>query len=281
LSVAEAIEVARLRSFLGGEVEALPTERPFRAPHHTVTPAGMVGAGARGWAGEAVLAHNGVLFLDELSEFDRATLDTLRQPLEDGVVTITRARTTTTCGTRFILLAATNPCPCGMSGERCTCSETELARHRRRVSGPLLERIDLIAYMRRPGGGASARPLTSSAEARERVLAARERQRSRAPSGEPYLNAVIAAGALRMHARLDERAASLLRMAADRGLLSARGTERVLRVARTIADLQESARVSDVHVGAAVALRPVAGAPAPTSRARNPRHTLRSLTAGA
>src|SRR5262249_9503825 len=162
---------------------------------------------------------NGVLFLDELSEFDRATLDTLRQPMEDGAVTITRARTTASCETRFMLLAATNPCPCGMEGDTCTCTEMELARHRRRLSGPLLDRIDLVGCMRRPGsGGLDAPPLTSSAEARQRVLAARERQRSRAPAGAPHLNAVVPASALRVHAQLDERGTALLRTAAERGM---------------------------------------------------------------
>jgi len=174
-----------------------------------------------------------------------------------------------------MLLAATNPCPCGMQDERCTCSETDLARHRRRVSGPLLERIDLIAFMRRTSDGG---PLTTSARARERVLAARELQRSRARDGDPYLNAEVPVSALRTHAELDRRGARLLRRAAERGLLSARGAERVVRVARTIADVQESSRVSAEHVGAAVAMRS-AGALPPAPVERHPDRRLRALGA--
>ena len=131
----------------------LLSERPFRAPHHTITTAGMIGGARRGWIGEAVLAHNGVLFLDELSEFARPTLEALRQPLEDGRVAIVRARHSAVYPARFMLIAATNPCPCGYAGEqeRCRCSEADLARHRRRLSGPLLDRVDLLRARERTG----------------------------------------------------------------------------------------------------------------------------------
>ncbi|HEX5226049.1 MAG TPA: YifB family Mg chelatase-like AAA ATPase [Solirubrobacteraceae bacterium] len=285
LGAREAIAVARIASVAGREVAALPRDRPFRAPHHSITSAGLVG-GAGAAPGEAVLAHGGVLFLDELSEFDRATLDALRQPLEDGVVTIARSRGTTTYPTSFMLIAATNPCPCGWAGtdDRCRCTEAELARHRRRVSGPLLDRLDLFASMAEeaaPGLGAS--PLTTSAAARAEVIAARERQQARVRSvldGDRCSNARMPVGVLREHARLDERGASLLRQAAERGLLSARGAERVLRVARTIADLDASARVSAEHVGSALALRAgsaaaAAARPAPPAASSRPR--LRAL----
>ena len=146
LSHSEAIEVARIHSIAGEREGNLAHSRPFRAPHHSITTAGLIGGAQRGWIGEIVLAHNGVLFLDELSEFARSTLEALRQPLEDGRVAIVRARHSAVYPARFMLVAATNPCPCGYAGasEKCRCSETDIARHRRRLSGPLLDRIDLL-----------------------------------------------------------------------------------------------------------------------------------------
>ena len=150
----EAVEVTRIRSLLGVEVRELARTRPFRAPHHTVTAAGMLGGARAGAPGEVVLAHRGVLFLDELSEFPRSVLESLRQPLEDGRVAIARARHSTVYPARFMLVAATNPCPCGFAGEpeRCRCSPADLARHRRRLSGPLLDRLDLLVNLRRTPG---------------------------------------------------------------------------------------------------------------------------------
>ena len=161
LSSAEAVEVTRIHSYGGSRVEGLAGARPFRAPHHSITAAGLIGGARTGAIGEAVLAHNGVLFLDELSEFARSTLQALRQPLEEGRVAIARARHSAVYPARFMLVAATNPCPCGHAGsERCTCSEMELARQRRRLCGPLLDRIDLVAHMREPGStGADGEPL--------------------------------------------------------------------------------------------------------------------------
>ena len=155
LSRSEAIEVTRIHSITGRLRDgALIRRRPFRAPHHSITTAGLVGGARRGWVGEVVLAHRGVLFLDELSEFARPTLEALRQPLEDGRVAIVRARHSAVYPACFALVAATNPCPCGYleDGERCRCNEADLARHRRRLSGPLLDRIDLVAHLERPGG---------------------------------------------------------------------------------------------------------------------------------
>ncbi|HWJ51149.1 MAG TPA: YifB family Mg chelatase-like AAA ATPase, partial [Solirubrobacteraceae bacterium] len=183
LSTREAIEVTRIHSLmLGTRVEQLARARPFRAPHHTTTAAGLVGGARRGCVGEVVLAHNGVLFLDELSEFSRSALEALRQPLEDGRVAIARASHSAVYPARFMLLAATNPCPCGYAGEleRCGCSEAQLARHGRRLSGPLLDRIDLLVNVTRADARDSqASAPVSSAQARERVLAARERQARR------------------------------------------------------------------------------------------------------
>jgi len=259
LTSAEAVEVTRLHSLTGTRVDALATTRPFRAPHHSITAAGLVGGASRSSIGEVVLAHNGVLFLDELSEFSRASLEALRQPLEDGRVAIARANRSAVFPTRFMLLAATNPCPCGYAGdgERCDCSEAELARHRRRLSGPLLDRIDLLSTLHRdPAQDLRAPALMTSAQAREQVADARARQAARLASDGVAVNAHMDARMLRRHVRLDDRGQEMLRAASARGLLSARGEHRVLRVARTIADLDASGRVRACDLGAALALRP-------------------------
>ena len=154
LTRAEAIEVTRIHSVAGIHAGGLISARPFRAPHHTISPAGLAGGGSPPRPGEATLAHHGVLFLDELSEFQRSSLDALRQPIEDGRVTIVRGQQSLTFPTAFMLVAATNPCPCGFAGvdERCTCGEADLRRHRRRLSGPLLDRMDLLVDVLRPDG---------------------------------------------------------------------------------------------------------------------------------
>ena len=260
LSRSEALEVARLRSVLGDAPRELASDRPFRAPHHSTTTAGLVGGARSGWVGEAVLAHNGVLFLDELSEFARATLDGLRQPLEEGRIAIARARHSAVYPARFMLVAATNPCPCGFAGfaERCNCTEAELARHRRRLSGPLIDRIDLLMPLAGAAQDTAAEaPLTSSSHARERVMLARERQARRLPGGV-LVNAHMDASTLARHVRLDARCDAMLDRARERGLLSTRGRHRVLRVAQTIADLSGRDRVRARDVGAALALRPEA-----------------------
>ncbi len=262
LSRTEAIEVTRIHSVMVSCVEELAISRPFRAPHHSITAAGLIGGASRGSIGEVVLAHNGVLFLDELSEFSRPTLEALRQPLEDGRVAIARARHSAVYQARFMLLAATNPCPCGYAGEgdRCSCSEAEMARHRRRLSGPLLDRIDLLANLHRDVGlDPRAAALTSSEQARERVAGARERQAARlAPEGVA-VNAHMDARVLRKHVILDDRSEHMLRAARQGGLLSARGEQRVVRVARTIADLDASEPVRAQDLGAALAMRPDVG----------------------
>ncbi|MEA2140290.1 MAG: magnesium chelatase family protein [Solirubrobacteraceae bacterium] len=262
LTRAEAVEVTRIRSIAGSLAGELASERPWRAPHHSITTAGLIGGARRDAIGEVVLAHHGVLFLDELSEFARPVLEALRQPLEDGRVAIVRARHSTIYPARFMLLAATNPCPCGYAGagERCRCSEAELARHRRRLSGPLLDRIDLLAQLERDAGnGLGAPAQLDSARARALVMAARERQAARLREDGVTLNAHMDASVLRRRVTLDERAEAMLRSACERGMLSARGQHRVLRVAQTIADLNESARVRARDVGSAIALRGDAG----------------------
>lgn len=259
----EAIEVMRIHSVTGRLADPeLLSERPFRAPHHTVTTAGLIGGARRGWIGEVVLAHNGVLFLDELSEFARPTLEALRQPLEDGRVAIVRARHSAVYPARFMLIAATNPCPCGYAGEheRCKCSETDLARHRRRLSGPLLDRVDMLLGIERTGTDQLAlAPSTSSKRARERVIEARERQAARLGEGGILVNAQMDARMLRRHVRLDRRGQELLEGTRERGVLSARGQHRALRVARTIADLDGCERVQAKHLARALSWRPEAG----------------------
>ncbi|HKO29335.1 MAG TPA: YifB family Mg chelatase-like AAA ATPase, partial [Solirubrobacteraceae bacterium] len=172
---AEAIEVTRIHSVAGLHADGLVRARPFRAPHHTISASGLVGGGVPPRPGEATLAHHGVLFLDELAEFQRSSLDALRQPLEDGFVTIVRAQRALRFPTRFMLVAATNPCPCGFAGvgDRCRCGEPDLRRHQRRLSGPLLDRMDLLIGVERPSEQElRAPPHTSSARTRERVAGA-------------------------------------------------------------------------------------------------------------
>jgi magnesium chelatase family protein len=258
LSHSEAIEVARIHSIAGDQEGDLAHSRPFRSPHHSITTAGLIGGAQRGWVGEIVLAHNGVLFLDELSEFARPTLEALRQPLEDGRVAIVRARHSAVYPARFMLVAATNPCPCGYAGasEKCMCNEADIARHRRRLSGPLLDRIDLLARLESEGTlGSSAVALTSSEKAREQVTVARERQAARLKDEGVRVNAHMDVPMLARYVRLDTQAEGLLRKNHERGLLSARGQHRVLRVARTIADLSGSEQVRARDVGSALALR--------------------------
>jgi magnesium chelatase family protein len=258
LSRQEAIEVTSIHSLTGGPAGALASRRPFRAPHHSVTTAGLIGGAQPGCIGEVVLAHNGVLFLDELSEFARPTLQALRQPLEEGRVAIRRARHAGVYPARFMLIAATNPCPCGRAGagESCGCSEADMARHRRRLSAPLIDRIDLlVALQQEPHEHRDARPLTSSRQARERVILARERQAERFSAEAVTVNAQMDGPMLRRHARLDRRGEQLLQAALAGGLLSARGQDRVLRVARTISDLGGSDRVRARDLGSALALR--------------------------
>jgi magnesium chelatase family protein len=258
LTRAEAIDVLRVRSIAGLAPSRLPSERPWRAPHHSITTAGLVGGAQRDRVGEVALAHHGVLFLDELSEFARPALEALRQPLEDGRVAIVRAGHSAIHPARFMLLAATNPCPCGYAGagDLCRCGEGDLARHRRRLSGPLLDRIDVLARFeqRAPEGCSRPSPIGSE-HARERVLLARERQAARLRDGGVALNAQMDARMLRAHVALGERDERLLYTASRTGTLSARGHARVLRVARTVADLNGHERVGRDDLASALALR--------------------------
>jgi magnesium chelatase family protein len=255
---AEAIEVTRIHSVAGLHADGLIGRRPFRAPHHTISPSGLVGGGAPPKPGEATLAHRGVLFLDELSEFQRSTLDALRQPLEDGSVAIVRGQRALVFPTKFMLIAATNPCPCGFAGidDRCNCGEADIRRHRRKLSGPLLDRMDLLVDVGRPSERElTSGPITSSDSARRRVADARERQRARLDGTTASCNGEMDARTVRRHVALDEPAEQALARAYSVGALSARGRHRVLRVARTIADLEGHERVSHRDLLTALGLR--------------------------
>jgi magnesium chelatase family protein len=258
----EAIESMLIDSATGASVEGQLHERPFRTPHHSITAAGLLGGAGGASLGEVVRAHRGVLFLDELSEFTRSALEALRQPLEDREVTISRAGSMSRHATRFMLVAASNPCPCGYASEpgRCCCTPGELARYARRLSGPLLERIDMQLTMtvQTAEEGPEQAGLRSS-QAREQVSSARARQARRLRSAGISLNAEMGTHMLREHLRLHEDGRRLIARARAATMLSARGEHRVLLVARTIADLDESREVRNRHVGAALALRPLIG----------------------
>jgi magnesium chelatase family protein len=261
----EAIEVTRIHSVAGIHADGLVAARPFRAPHHTISPAGLVGGGSPPRPGEATLAHHGVLFLDELSEFQRSSLDALRQPLEDGSVTIVRGQRALPFPTRFMLVAATNPCPCGFAGvgdgDKCVCGEPDLRRHRRKLSGPLLDRMDLLVSVLRPTEEELRTDGTLGSDvARERVVEARECQRRRLAGTAASCNGQMDVRLVRRHVRLDPEAEQALGQAYAVGALSARGRHRVLRVARTIADLEGDERVRREHVLTALGLRQRVGA---------------------
>lgn len=254
----EAITVTRIHSIAGHHVsDELVRQRPFRAPHHTISAAGLVGGGSVPRPGEATLAHHGILFLDELSEFSRPALEALRQPLEDGSVAIVRGQHTVTFPTRFQLVASTNPCPCGLAGDaRCRCTEADVARHRRKLSGPLLDRMDLLVHTPRPSAEELERQSgTSSRHVRAAVLEARDRQAHRLAGTGLTTNAELTPRLIRELVGADGAALGVLRLAYARGTLSARGHDRILRVARTIADLDGCERVGASHVNAALSLR--------------------------
>jgi magnesium chelatase family protein len=262
LSPEEALETTRVWSAAGRlpAGSGLLRVRPFRSPHHGASAPSLTGGGSDPRPGELSLAHHGVLFLDELPEFRRDALEVLREPLEEGLVRVTRTSGSRSFPARFLLVAAMNPCPCGYRGDlrkACTCSEHDVARYRRKVSGPLLDRIDLhVEVPAIPSSDLTgdAAP-EASARVRERVLAARALQTAR--SGDPRVtNSALTPARLRATAALRPEAAALLGKAMDRLALSARGHQRVLRVARTIADLEGVRETGASHVAEALRYRP-------------------------
>lgn len=241
--------------------QGLLAARPFRAPHTSISAIGMVGGGSKPQPGEVSLAHNGVLFLDELPEFAPSTLNLLRQPIEEGRVMIVRAHSSACFPARFILVAAMNPCPCGYLGDSrraCRCPPTRVRQYRARISGPLLDRIDLHIEVPRVSLDAISgdKDGESTADVRRRVIAAREVQSGRfAEEPEIHCNAQMGLRLLKLHAIPDARGRALLRMAAERLGLSGRAYHRILRVARTIADLDGTANVGEKQIAEAVGYR--------------------------
>ncbi len=265
MSLEEAIETTKIHSICGllKDGMALVTRRPFRSPHHTVSDVGLLGGSTNPTPGEVSLAHNGVLFLDELPEFKRSTLEVMRQPLEDGHVVISRAVGSMRFPSSFMLVAAMNPCPCGYSTDpkrECRCSPDAIRRYRQRISGPLLDRIDLhvevpaVAFHELSG---SAPAGESSAAIRERVIAARAVQTTRNTSGSalPRPNARLTSRQTRELCKLDADGTELLQASMHALGLSARAYDRILKVARTIADLDGSEHISPDHVSEAIQYR--------------------------
>lgn len=262
LSFEEALEVTKIYSVAGllGPGQGLMKERPFRTPHHTITEYGLVGGGHMPRPGEISLAHRGVLFLDELLEFRKQTLEVLRQPLESGSITIARAAHSLSYPARAMLIAAMNPCPCGYltdTRKRCTCSQAGIQRYRSRLSGPLLDRIDLhVEVPAVPYDDLrEQRPGKSSAQMRAAVAAARERQQGRFAKSRLGCNADLSGSALERHCRLDADAHAFLGEAVRSLHLSARAYTRILRISRTIADLEDAPDIRTPHLAEAVNCR--------------------------
>ena len=254
----EAIDSAAIASVSGRGLDLTRfRQRPFRSPHHTSSAVALVGGGTQPKPGEISLAHNGVLFLDELAEWDRKSLEVLRQPLESGVVSISRASNTAEFPARFQLVAAMNPCPCGWFGDnsgRCRCTPDAIERYRGKLSGPLLDRIDIHLAMTRLQHEElhlNAAPGESSAQIRERVIRTRELQRNRTG----VCNAHLSQSQLKEHCQLSTSNQDLLDKAMNALQLSARATYRILRVARTIADLAGSENINTPHLTEAIQYR--------------------------
>ena len=262
LSLAESLETTQIHSVAGklSNGASLITQRPFRSPHHTVSQVAMTGGGNRALPGEVSMAHNGVLFLDELPEFNKTTLEVLRQPLEDRRITISRAKYTVEYPCSFMFVASMNPCPCGYYGDpthHCVCSPGQIQRYMNKISGPLMDRIDIhcevsvvpfkqLAQMR------SGEP---SSVIRERVIKARQMQEERFSASSIHCNAQMTERMIHQFAEPDTASLEMLRMAMERLSLSARAYSRILKVARTIADLEGSERVASHHIAEAIGYR--------------------------
>ncbi len=264
MSFDEAIETTKIHSVMGLLKSNLVTQRPFRSPHHNVSPAGFIGGGAAAKPGEISLAHNGILFLDELPEFTKSVTEALRQPLEDGVISIVRAAAKIKYPASFILVAAMNPCRCGYFGDstrQCTCTPASIQKYLGKVSGPLLDRIDIqielpaVSYDEISGKSMPGEP---SSEIRKRVNAARAFTNERLKAGgdrEGTLNANMSPRELHKYCTPTEAGSELMRQAYDSLGLSARGHDKVLRIARTIADLDGMAQINEDHIAEAIMYR--------------------------
>jgi magnesium chelatase family protein len=262
LTFDESLETSKVYSVMGLMPKGcgLITVRPFRSPHHTISDAGLIGGGQNPKPGEVSLAHNGVLFLDELPEFRKNVLEVLRQPMEDGHVTISRANSTVTYPANFMLVAAMNPCPCGFLGDakrECRCSFLQIQRYRAKISGPLMDRIDIhLEVPAVPYKDLSTdTDKTGSAEILARVLKARELQNQRFSSSRIYANAQMNNRQIRQVCKIDTESSALLERAMDKFGLSARAHARILKIARTLADLEGSTHIKTPHVAEAIQYR--------------------------
>ncbi len=262
LQFEEALETTKIYSVAGrlDQRQSLVTQRPFRAPHHTISDAGLIGGGSQPRPGEVSLAHNGVLFLDELPEYRKNVLEMLRQPLEDRKVTIARAALTVTYPADIMLVAAMNPCPCGYYGDsnhECRCTLPQIQRYRGKISGPLLDRIDIhievpaVAYRHLK----NHQPGETSQSVRQRVIAARRKQTGRLKAHGRFCNAQMGSRLIRQHCLLDTAGERLLESAMDKLRLSARAHGRILKIARTIADLEDTSTIQSHHIGEAIQYR--------------------------
>jgi magnesium chelatase family protein len=263
MTIDEALDVTRIYSIADQLPPDVPMirQRPFRAPHHTISHAGLVGGGNWPNPGEISLAHRGVLFLDELPEFGHRVLEVMRQPMEDKTVTISRAQGSLTFPANFMLIAAMNPCPCGYFSDpvkECTCSPSTITRYQKRISGPLLDRIDIHIEVPRVDYDklSDERLGEPSDHVQDRVEGARERQRERFAGSELSCNADMRPAEVRRYCNLDETGRSLMRTAMSQLHLSARAYHRVLKLSRTIADLAGEAQVAPTHLAEALQYRP-------------------------
>lgn len=262
LSFEEALETTKIHSVAGVLPKNTPliTIRPYRAPHHTISPVSLVGGGKIPKPGEISLAHNGVLFLDELPEFNKSTLEVLRGPLEDGIVTISRINATLSYPCNFMLVASMNPCPCGFYGSKekeCTCSPQAIQKYMGKISGPLLDRIDIqvevipVKYEKLQG----TEKIETSVKIKERVNKARVIQQNRYKELEIHSNSQLTPNLIKKYCKLGEKEKQILKKAFETLGLSARAHDRILKVARTIADLDEKENIETSHITEAIQYR--------------------------
>jgi magnesium chelatase family protein len=265
LSREEVLEVTHLHSLASQNYDQIITTRPFRAPHHSASHVAVIGGGLQLRPGEISLAHRGVLFFDELPEFGRMTLEALRQPLEDRVISVARAKDTAEYPANFVLIATANPCPCGYYGTSgtCRCLPQQVVRYRQKLSGPILDRIDLFSSVHEVEHEKLLNQQLNPADdmlVRERIAQARSLQNQRYGAATK-LNADMTNGDIKQYARITATAQSLLNTAAERLNISARSYMRTVKVARTIADLEASEQITDAYIGEALAYRMPAAAP--------------------